>query len=105
MINEQRQTRQVASCGLSCLLKSILGKEEFSYAIVDGKEYKIQRADCTNYVNNVLPLVLLQMLKDQFSDYEDLNITTPVRVQGVQLVAILSQHAAPLISSNFALVI
>ena len=35
----------------------------------------------------MLPRVIVMMLKDQFSDYEDLNIRTPVRAKGGILIA------------------
>jgi hypothetical protein len=35
--------------------------------------------DINELARAVLPMSILQMLKDQFSDYEDLNVLTPVR--------------------------
>ena len=49
--------------------------------------------DACSLINNVLPLVLLQMLKDSFSDYEDLNVLTPVRFQGLKVIQMLCKYA------------
>lgn len=35
---------------------------------------------------NILPRVIILMLKDQFKDYEDINMVTPVRNQGMNLI-------------------
>jgi len=36
--------------------------------------------------SNILPRVIILMLKDQFKDYEDINMVTPVRNQGMNLI-------------------
>ena len=41
----------------------------------------------------MLPRVIIQMLKDQFCDYEDINVLTPVRTQGMQIIEKICQIA------------
>jgi len=50
------------------------GLQTPKYRIKETKEVPL-----SSLIQNVLPRVIVMMLKDQFSDYEDLNIRTPVR--------------------------
>ena len=45
------------------------------------------------FLRNVLSRAVILMLKDQFCDYEDINVLTPVRSQAMTLIQRISQLA------------
>ena len=99
--SEAWEVRQAAACGLSQMLEELSHKPKLPtslpYTIVevladvqpsttaDGLQtpkYRIKETKevpLSSLIQNMLPRVIVMMLKDQFSDYEDLNIRTPVR--------------------------
>jgi hypothetical protein len=97
--SEAWEVRQAAACGLSQMLEEFSHKPKLPtslpYTIVevladvqpsaDGLQtpkYRIKETKevpLSSLIQNMLPRVIVMMLKDQFSDYEDLNIRTPVR--------------------------
>ena len=46
-------------------------------------------------LTNILPRVVIQMLKDQFSDYEDINVLTPVRTQTMRIIEKICHITSP----------
>lgn len=61
---------------------SLIGLDEEGQYTVVSKE----SIDPSHIFNNMLTRVIIQMLKDQFKDFEDINQVTPVRVKGMQLI-------------------
>ena len=90
--------RQVASCGLATLLDCLKDQQlEFAVLSLDASGHYFCSSknfvDASFLVNNIVAQVTVQMLKDQFSDYEDLNVLTPVRYQTTKLIACLVKYA------------
>jgi len=62
--------------------------KKVQYALLhsNGVHHITKQIEVGDLLNNVIPLIIVQMLKDQFSDYEDLNVLTPVRSQGSKVI-------------------
>ena len=70
------------------------GPLKLNFAIVERSgAASYQTIGAAELITNILPLIIVQMLKDQFSDYEDLNVLTPVRFQGTKLLQMLCKFA------------
>jgi hypothetical protein len=95
--HETWEIRQASSCGLSSLIDVIdklkVGKVQYALLRGDGSHHVTKAIEVSELLNNVIPLIIVQMLKDQFSDYEDLNVLTPVRSQGSKVITSLCKYS------------
>ena len=84
LTNDCWETRQVAASGLSSLLSKISPSESLIFMIVEKtpQNYKLSEkvgeVALDLFLRNVLSRAVILMLKDQFCDYEDINVLTPI---------------------------
>lgn len=112
------EIRQAALAGLSSLIACFKAETQLWYAFLEnnadtgllcvGRKESLPVVDL---LRQALPSSFLLMLKDQFSDYEDLNVLTPVRFQGLKLIqnlcryALIGGEAASSLSADIKLII
>jgi hypothetical protein len=94
------EIRQAALSGLASLITTIASSNsprELYFATLSCKDgtYSVAQSKKVMFdelLQMVLPMSVLLMLKDQFSDYEDLNVLTPVRFQGTKVIQSLCKY-------------
>ena len=97
LVSDLWESRQAAACGLSSLLNTInsqINSKNSSllpYKVVSHTEsgYQIHSSDTVELdeiLRGLLCKSIILILKDQFCDYEDVNVLTPVRSQCMLLI-------------------
>ena len=66
--------------------------EKLKYVIID-RDHKMRELELpiTILLRNILTRCIILMLKDQWCDYEEININTPVRFQAMNLIQRVSE--------------